>query len=257
MTPLTGTPQAASAATYNVNNQLTQWKGASLAYDANGNLTGATTTNSFAYTGRELDPTGLDFFRARYYNPQLQRFISEDPLGYAGNSVNFYAYAYNSPANFRDPYGLASCDATCQNQIAQLGNMFPGSSYNQDTNTLVIPQDTQTVTQTLRGAGYQDPGQWWNPFLYWDPIAHAGGDEFRKGLQPGSFHFREPYPPCAIGALNPASCLMLPRMPGRKTKLDQFHVDPHDPAVDPEGHILHDVFHLPFFVDYVDPFSIL
>src|SRR5712691_194886 len=35
----TGTPQAASSATYNVNNQLTQWKGASLAYDANGNLT--------------------------------------------------------------------------------------------------------------------------------------------------------------------------------------------------------------------------
>src|SRR6266705_2027663 len=56
MTPLAGTPQAASSATYNVNNQLTQWKGASLAYDANGNLTGATTTNSFAYTGRELDP---------------------------------------------------------------------------------------------------------------------------------------------------------------------------------------------------------
>ncbi len=40
MTPLTGTPQAASTATYNVNNQLTQWKGASLTYDANGNLTG-------------------------------------------------------------------------------------------------------------------------------------------------------------------------------------------------------------------------
>src|SRR6266702_6010288 len=35
----TGTPQAASTATYNVNNQLTQWKGASLTYDANGNLT--------------------------------------------------------------------------------------------------------------------------------------------------------------------------------------------------------------------------
>src|SRR6266481_1964138 len=35
----TGTPLAASSATYNVNNQLTNWKGAGLTYDANGNMT--------------------------------------------------------------------------------------------------------------------------------------------------------------------------------------------------------------------------
>src|SRR5216683_5773746 len=219
----TGTPQAASAASYNVNNQLTQWKGASLAYDANGNLTsdgtntytwnarnqlvtisggasasfqydpfgrrvsktiggmtqylydganpvqelsgttasanlltggldeyfqrtdlagarsfltdalgstlaladssgnlqtqytfepfgntsttGAATTNSFAYTGRELDATGLYFYRARYYNPALQRSISEDPLGFRGGDANLYGYVWNSPLNFIDPLG--------------------------------------------------------------------------------------------------------------------------------------------------------
>jgi len=229
-------------------------------FDPFGNTTqsGSSTTNSFAYTGRELDTTGLYFYRARYYNSTLQRFISEDPLGFVGSGANLYEYADSSPMNLRDPLGLEGCDASCQNQIAQLANMFLGSKYNPNTNSLVIPQDTQTVAQTLRGAGYQDPGQWWNPFLYWDPIAHPGGDEFRKGLQPGSFHFREPYPPCPIGALNPLSCLMLQHsMVGRKTVLDQFHVDQHDPAVDPQGHIVHDVFHLPFFVDYVDPFSIL
>ncbi len=108
MTPLAGTLQAASTATYNVNNQLTNWKGASLTYDANGNLTGATTTNSFAYTGRELDPTGLDFFRARYYNPTLQRFISKDPIGFSGGDVDLYAYASNSPTNFIDPSGKSN-----------------------------------------------------------------------------------------------------------------------------------------------------
>ncbi len=219
----TGTPQAASTATYNVNNQLTQWKGASLTYDANGNLTGdgtntytwnarnqlvtisggasasfqydpfgrrvsktiggttqylydganpvqelsgttasanlltggvdeyfqrtdlagarafltdalgstlaltdstgtvqtsytfepfgntittgTATTNSFAYTGRELDSTGLYFYRARYYNPSLQRFISEDPLGQQGG-INVYAYAFNDPVDLTDPFGL-------------------------------------------------------------------------------------------------------------------------------------------------------
>src|SRR5437764_7425026 len=41
----------------------------------NTSVTGSSTTNSFAYTGRELDATGVYFYRARYYNPQLQRLI--------------------------------------------------------------------------------------------------------------------------------------------------------------------------------------
>jgi hypothetical protein len=47
----TGTPQAASPATYNVNNQLTQWKGANLTYDANGNLT-SDGTNTYTWNAR-------------------------------------------------------------------------------------------------------------------------------------------------------------------------------------------------------------
>ena len=55
----------------------------------NASLSGASTTSTFAYTGRELDATGLYFYRARYYNPQLQRFVSEDPLRYGGGGPNF------------------------------------------------------------------------------------------------------------------------------------------------------------------------
>ena len=44
-------------------------------------MTGASSTNSFQYTGREIDPTGLYYLRARYYNPIAQRFISPDPKG--------------------------------------------------------------------------------------------------------------------------------------------------------------------------------
>src|SRR5581483_6382816 len=36
------------------------------------------------YTGRDNDGTGLFYYRARYYNPTLQQFISEDPIGFAG-----------------------------------------------------------------------------------------------------------------------------------------------------------------------------
>ena len=69
--------------------------------------TGSSTTNPYAFAGRELDASGLYFMRARYYNPLLSRFISADPLGLGGGQVNFFAYAYNSPMNFIDPTGLS------------------------------------------------------------------------------------------------------------------------------------------------------
>ena len=64
----------------------------------------ANSTNSTHYTGRENDGTGLQFNRARYYSPALQRFISEDPIGMRGG-LNLYAYAGNNPLGFSDPFG--------------------------------------------------------------------------------------------------------------------------------------------------------
>jgi RHS repeat-associated protein len=75
-------------------------------FDAFGNtsLTGYSTTNSFAYTGRELDATGLYYYRARYYFPIIQRFLSEDPVRFE-SGINFYRYVGNSPVNSVDPSG--------------------------------------------------------------------------------------------------------------------------------------------------------
>lgn len=69
-------------------------------------VTGAATTNAFDYTGRETDGTGLKYYRARYYHPGLQRFISEDPIGLHGGDLNLYAYVQNRPTMFNDPLGL-------------------------------------------------------------------------------------------------------------------------------------------------------
>jgi RHS repeat-associated protein len=80
-------------------------------YDPFGNVTisGQTSDNPFQYTGRENDGTGLYYYRARYYSPQLQRFISEDPIRFEGGDVNFHAYVGNNPVNLLDPLGLENC----------------------------------------------------------------------------------------------------------------------------------------------------
>jgi RHS repeat-associated protein len=71
----------------------------------NASSTGSISSNASQNTGRENDGTGLYFYRARYYSPRTQRFISQDPIGFAGGSANLYSYAFSSPSNFRDPSG--------------------------------------------------------------------------------------------------------------------------------------------------------
>jgi RHS repeat-associated protein len=66
---------------------------------------GAASTNAQAFTGRENDGTGLYFYRARYYSPQLQRFVSEDPLGLLAD-INVYRYVGDAPTQLTDPLGL-------------------------------------------------------------------------------------------------------------------------------------------------------
>ncbi len=63
----------------------------------------------YTYTGREYDEeSGLYYYRARYYDPKIGRFISEDPIGLEGG-INLYVYVKNSPINFTDPSGLETC----------------------------------------------------------------------------------------------------------------------------------------------------
>lgn len=77
-------------------------------YDAWGQArsqTGAV-VNPFAYTGREIGDAILTlFYRARYFSPNIGRFLSEDPLGFHSRQINHYAYVGNEPTQFRDPSG--------------------------------------------------------------------------------------------------------------------------------------------------------
>ena len=79
-------------------------------YDAWGNVqeSGASQhaiDNRFLFQGREYSfATGLYNFRARWYNPQTGRWLSNDPIGISGG-LNLYAFCGNNPMMYRDPDG--------------------------------------------------------------------------------------------------------------------------------------------------------
>jgi RHS repeat-associated protein len=56
-----------------------------------------------SFTGKDYDSTGLIYFNARYYDPIVGRFLTEDPSRKGGN---WYAYCENNPINKTDPTGL-------------------------------------------------------------------------------------------------------------------------------------------------------
>ena len=76
------------------------------AYDAFGNRTveEETVENRFGFAGEMMDAvTGQYYLRARFYNPVIARFLSEDT--YYGDGLNLYAYCHNNPVRYVDPSG--------------------------------------------------------------------------------------------------------------------------------------------------------
>jgi RHS repeat-associated protein len=101
--------------------------------------TGVASTSSYKFTGREDDGSGLVYYRARYYQPRFQRFISEDPIGLHGGT-NLYRYVSNDPVNLTDPFGLQAIPAP-----------FPGPSIPFPLPPIAIPgspQNQQAVQAT-------------------------------------------------------------------------------------------------------------
>jgi len=90
-------------------NALTSSTGAILeqtSYDSFGNASNTSFSSRYQFTGREYDSlTGFHYYRNRWYDANIGRFISEDPIGFAGGD-NWYTYVGNEPLAFTDPLGL-------------------------------------------------------------------------------------------------------------------------------------------------------
>ncbi|MBU7038656.1 MAG: hypothetical protein HXS52_12060 [Theionarchaea archaeon] len=79
-----------------------------VAYRPFGEVSTQEGTEYYTFTGKELDETGLYYYGARYYDPDLGRFITRDSLiGHVSNpqSLNRFAYCQNNPLSYTDPWG--------------------------------------------------------------------------------------------------------------------------------------------------------
>src|SRR5262249_4602982 len=125
---------------------------------------GSATANVFDYTGREDDATGLKYYRARYYDPKLQRFVSEDPVR---STINLYGYVGNSPLLATDPFGLYAETVRGGFGRGPVGPSGSGATgvrtigaglerIGQETPGVSGPRDAADVTARLR-AHQQDP----------------------------------------------------------------------------------------------------
>jgi len=72
-------------------------------------------SEDYLFTGKEKDSTGLHYFGARYYDPELGRFLTRDPVGgrtTVPQALNPYSYCLNNPLKYIDPDGRdpVNCD---------------------------------------------------------------------------------------------------------------------------------------------------
>ncbi len=114
-------------------------------YDVYGRVgaTDANHPNRIMFTGREYDKeTGLYYYRARYYNPQIGRFLQTDPVGY-GAGMNMYAYCGNNSTNCVDPTGMVLESYTLEYNPDSMGAIvFKGVVTNNIGETVELPPMT-------------------------------------------------------------------------------------------------------------------
>ena len=121
-------------------------------YDAYGNMIGQSggkaEGNLYRFSSKEYHTIhGLYYFGQRYYDPNLQRWLTPDPIQEAGG-INLYAYVGNDPVNAIDPWGLDFMFTTSPEVAVRYGFRFADSFADLD-----IGSARQYVGQM---AGFQD-----------------------------------------------------------------------------------------------------
>ncbi len=156
---------------------------ASFRYRAYGQIAqsfGASSPTSFGYAGQLLDPSGLLFMRARWYDPVTGRFLSRDPAtpSFADpDTLNAYGYAASNPGLVLDPTGMCPigwCFATPSFVFP-----YPSTVYSSST---PLPPRYRGIEKAFLNKENDDPGEG----------KPTGDDGSGEGAKPGEDGTEEP-----------------------------------------------------------------
>lgn len=138
-----------------------------------------TVSQPFKFVGQYgvmAEPEGLYYMRARYYDPSVGRFISEDPLGFEGGDVNLYAYVQNNPVNLIDPHGL-QIDTPIEGEEDLPGGMngliVGGNPSSGEVAPVLDVPGGGSIVPTPPADPTQSPGEGWE----WRGQQPVGGDK--------------------------------------------------------------------------------
>ncbi|NLK51044.1 MAG: RHS repeat-associated core domain-containing protein [Syntrophomonadaceae bacterium] len=171
------------------------------------NHTGSTTT-PFLYNGRDgvmTDTNGLYYMRARYYNPEIKRFINQDVLSGTineGQSLNRYAYVQGRPIMAIDPSGndlvdgfLAFCDKL-PGSSGPCGSLSPEQKLESNRQTRQLlnnlyyeAQDTIKVGNRINREAIKDL-----PSVAWEIPGQVSDDLFNQSRDPLEFTLKAASP---------------------------------------------------------------
>ncbi|MEO8798298.1 MAG: RHS repeat-associated core domain-containing protein [Polyangiaceae bacterium] len=149
-------------------------------------------TDSAEEAGKEDDiAVGLVYFGARYYQPNLGRWMSADPMTVhaLSSSLNPYSYVENAPVNGVDAYGLDDGEnIDIEDPNSQVGNMGPGGEVVTDDTGNETSADGKTTSRTLTEVGLPAPPTEVDASFLTGPNRDAtgAGQSFGLGLASGA-----------------------------------------------------------------------
>lgn len=154
----------------------------------------------FAFAGGLYDTTtGLVRFGARDYDPSMGRWTNKDPIGFAGQQGNLYAYVGNDPVNHADPTGLASIEVTVIDKsdvtgwLAALVRFFDAvymeSAESMVSNVVHEAGNDKIIRLNILDHGNSDGFQLGNDFVTLDSLARfeTALGRLRGRFAPGGF----------------------------------------------------------------------
>jgi len=133
------------------------------AYGSDAYVTGTATTK-YQYTGQEKDTADLYYYNARYYDPELGRFLQPDPAIWDGTlnvdlsleeRLNAYMYCGNDPVNSTDPDGQMFINTQIGAALGALGGAIKGirNEINDKNSNMSLEGRIQRVAvMTITGA---------------------------------------------------------------------------------------------------------